>query len=347
VAEQDTITEREISKIATSIGQNAKDGFAISFVTNLVSSLVSFKPVWSVAKQVARDKLKKTLEPQGIIWDEEIKKIMEDGGDWEDRVQAVTDPQTEMPKYYSRTFHGYDDGNLCLQAALEQELAFIAIAMRDIPGCGLESIRVLRESYKRFLRSLYGLPSNTGSESREQLHPPAPLPRKIVDLGCGTGMSTYSVHEVLPDVPIIGVDLSPHFLAMANYRLEREWEPQPPITFKNGDITQTRLPDASCDLVTLMYVCHELPSNIQPLVLAEAYRILSPGGHIFFCDQNPSAEPYAKMSPIAFSVFRSTEPYLAEYFRFDMENAFTAAGFVKTEHLLANARHHVYIGRKP
>jgi len=121
---------------------------------------------------------------------------------------------------------------------------------------------------------------------------------------------------------------------MSFLRIYNPWFLSSLLSFKVCNVEQ------SCTFLLDVLLVIEMPT-------AEAYRILSPGGHIFFCDQNPSAEPYAKMSPIAFSVFRSTEPYLAEYFRFDMENAFTAAGFVKTEHLLANARHHVYIGRKP
>lgn len=40
-----------------------------------------------------------------------------------------------------------------------------------------------------------------------------PKPRKIVDIGCSTGLSTLKLHESFPDAEIIGVYLSPYMLS--------------------------------------------------------------------------------------------------------------------------------------
>ena len=38
-------------------------------------------------------------------------------------------------------------------------------------------------------------------------------PRKILDIGCSTGLSTLKLHDSFPNAEIIGMDLSPYMLA--------------------------------------------------------------------------------------------------------------------------------------
>jgi trans-aconitate 2-methyltransferase len=53
-------------------------------------------------------------------------------------------------------------------------------------------------------------------------------PKKIVDLGCGSGLSTLALREAFPKAQIVGVDLSQNMLAAAAKRL-------PDVTFREGD----------------------------------------------------------------------------------------------------------------
>ncbi len=39
-----------------------------------------------------------------------------------------------------------------------------------------------------------------------------------LDLGCSAGLSTRALAEAFPAAQITGLDLSPHFLAVAEYR---------------------------------------------------------------------------------------------------------------------------------
>lgn len=40
-------------------------------------------------------------------------------------------------------------------------------------------------------------------------------PQDIVDLGCASGLSTLELSRCFPGATILGLDLSPHFLAVA------------------------------------------------------------------------------------------------------------------------------------
>ena len=41
------------------------------------------------------------------------------------------------------------------------------------------------------------------------------MPQDIVDLGCATGLSTLELGRCYPEAKILGLDLSPYFLAVA------------------------------------------------------------------------------------------------------------------------------------
>jgi len=44
-------------------------------------------------------------------------------------------------------------------------------------------------------------------------------------------------------------------------------------------------------------------------------------------DMNPQAEAYAKLPPYVFTLLKSTEPYLDEYFSLDVAQTLVEAGF--------------------
>ncbi len=144
------------------------------------------------------------------------------------------------------------------------------------------------------------------------------------------GISTRALQTAYPQAQIIGVDLSPYFLAVAQFQArEGNSHPpaSPPIQWRHAAAESTDLPDQSCDLVTAFLVVHELPQSATRAILQEARRLLRPGGHLAIMDSNPNAEGYRTMPPYVLTLLKSTEPYLDDYFTLDIKQAMSEAGF--------------------
>lgn len=101
----------------------------------------------------------------------------------------------------------------------------------------------------------------------------------IADLGCGTGAMTSIV---APHVArVIGVDASQEMLDAAADRLAGT----PNVQLRKGSLESLPIDAASVDIATLMLVLHHLPAPAD--ALAEAGRVLVPGGRVVIVDMAP------------------------------------------------------------
>lgn len=105
--------------------------------------------------------------------------------------------------------------------------------------------------------------------------------RRIVDLGCGFGKSTWPFARAFPEAEVIGVDLAAPCLEMAH---EKASALGLNIGWLQRDCRHTGLADASVDLVTSTMLIHEMPVNAIADMLNEAARLLAPGGVLRMLD---------------------------------------------------------------
>lgn len=99
----------------------------------------------------------------------------------------------------------------------------------------------------------------------------------VVDLACGPGDMTRLMAAELGASPVIGIDLSERYVALARERLSAA--PAPHLRFETGDATRTGLPDAFADVTTCRLALQTTPA--RDAILAEMRRITRPGGHLY------------------------------------------------------------------
>jgi SAM-dependent methyltransferase/biotin operon repressor len=101
----------------------------------------------------------------------------------------------------------------------------------------------------------------------------------VADLGCGTGRLATAVAPFVRRV--LAVDASPEMLAAARVRLEAQQN----VDVLEGTLEAVPVPDRSVDVALVVLVLHHVGEPAQ--VLAEARRILVPGGRVVVVDMLP------------------------------------------------------------
>ena len=297
-----------------------------NLITQLINGLLSIKPLAEFAKSQARKMIVKRANSIGVNWEENINALK--AHDWQSKLVKVENKNCTYPDYYLTSFHAYEKGNLNWQAAWELESAAYSVhsTIFSKAPCA-EGDRTLRHSYHQVLQT-------------ELVEPP----KKILDIGCGVGLSTFALNETYPESDISGLDLSPYFLAVANYQNQQKGKN---INWIHAPAEQTQLKSESYDLISAFLIFHELPQSAAKNILTEAYKLLKSGGYFAMMDMNPQSQVYQKMPRYVFTLLKSTEPYLDEYFSLDFESLLTYIGFETPTIISTSIRHRAIIARKP
>lgn len=153
----------------------------------------------------------------------------------------------------------------------------------------------------------------------------------LLDLGCGTGRFLGEVKDNWPQLNVTALDLSPAYLGKTRAALGR-WKN---VAYHQAPAEETGLPDASFDIITAVYLFHELPPKVRTAVAAEIARLLKPGGALVQVDtiqygDEPGFDILLENFPRGFH-----EPYYDSYCRTDLEELFGEAGLGQGEETVA------------
>ena len=142
----------------------------------------------------------------------------------------------------------------------------------------------------------------------------------VVDVGCGTG--TLAIALAAGGAEVIGVDGDPEVLALAHAKPGAD-----AVQWRKGLATALPLPGASADRVVMSLLLHHLDPGAKRTALAEAVRVLRPGGRLHVADWGRPRDPL--MRAAAWALERVDGPEgLREHLDGSLHAVLGDAGFV-------------------
>jgi ubiquinone/menaquinone biosynthesis C-methylase UbiE len=144
----------------------------------------------------------------------------------------------------------------------------------------------------------------------------------LLDVACGTGRFLRQLRLAYPAMHLKGLDLSRPYLGVARRQLDG---------LRGAELIEAQaekmpLGDASADIVTSIFLYHELPPEVRRQVTAEVARVLKPGGLFVFLDSLQIGDKPGWDGLIEAFPERFHEPYYRHYAIDDLDGMFSAAG---------------------
>ncbi|MGH7024774.1 MAG: class I SAM-dependent methyltransferase [Caulobacteraceae bacterium] len=204
------------------------------------------------------------------------------------------------PAYYRQNFHFQTGGWFTADSARRYEAQVEALFSGTAGAMRRRALALLAEAWR-------------GRDHRGA---------RIADIACGSGAFLKDLARTFPRARLFGVDLSFAYLAEAR------------ASSGVGALVQAkaeRLPfaDASLDAASCVYLFHELPGKVRPVIAAELARVLKPGGLLAFADSiQPVDEPRLERLLQVFPAYFH-EPYYADYAAADLPALFAEVGLAE------------------
>ncbi len=104
---------------------------------------------------------------------------------------------------------------------------------------------------------------------------------KMLDIGCGDGVTELFISRMLPGWQVEGIDISEKSIARANEKNISN------AHFSLYDGKSIPFHDESFDMVFIAAVMHHIDFSLHAGLLKEIYRVLKKGGRLYLFEHNP------------------------------------------------------------
>ncbi|MGE0237710.1 MAG: class I SAM-dependent methyltransferase [Parvibaculaceae bacterium] len=150
--------------------------------------------------------------------------------------------------------------------------------------------------------------------------------RNVIDIGCGYGRSTFAFAASGPRTTAVGVDLSGSCVRLSAHLAEARPERER-VRFVQADGVDVPFADGAFDVFTSTMLLHEMPASAIRELIAEAFRVLEPGGLSAHLDFLPPPDNFLRSLYLGHSD-RNAEPFMRELAEMDIVAEHEKAGFV-------------------
>jgi ubiquinone/menaquinone biosynthesis C-methylase UbiE len=193
----------------------------------------------------------------------------------------------KRPRYYLQNFHFQSGGWMTEESAKRYDTQVEVLFHGTANAMRRQAIPQLREVF--------------ANRDQRQL--------RLLDIGCGTGRFLDLVKQCWPRLPSVGLDLSEPYIKLAKHELRRYSR----INLLVGNAESIPATNASYDVVTSIFMFHELPPKVRRIIIGECARVLKPGGRLVLVDSlqrgdRPGYDGLLELFPQNYH-----EPYFASF----------------------------------
>lgn len=302
---------------------------------NNVPKNTNWKTLQFSLKEKARNWFVGNAIKKGIPWNELTADYEKNKTDILVSKISKEDVYLNYPDYYLMPFHGYDDGNMNWRAANEAEAATLSI------GSGYWK-NVDPYTAQDWLR--YNISKNIKDYIENVNHIYDYIPYNALDVGCSIGISTEFLIKDFPKTQMYGIDLSPYFIGVADYRSSSN---NLNIEYVHGNAEKTKFHSNSFQLIVCNFLFHELPEKAAKTILNELYRILSDNGVLAIIDMDPShLDKQLNNNIFRKWAFESTEPHIYNYYLRNSSTMLRNANFDQVKKIRNDPLNSIWFGVK-
>ncbi len=211
-----------------------------------------------------------------------------------------------LPDYYTQDFHFQTGGYLTPESARLYDVQVETLFMGAAGPMRRRALRAVSDAVQ-------------GNDQRHL---------KMLDVACGTGRFLRQVRLAFPRLNLTGLDLSQAYLDEGR----AQFSDLRAATWLAANAEGLPLPDASQDIVSCIFLFHELPPEVRCRVTREISRVLKTGGRLIFMDSlqmgdKPGWDGLLEAFPVRFH-----EPYFRHYAIHDLDALFAKEGLQPIEH---------------